>query len=341
VFYRSGRKTFITKTNTLMKNQQSRRNGPDRQRDDFESNQGDRYQNSGNRNESDNRSYGGRRGNNSGYEDQDLNSTYGSQGRRGENYGYGSQEDNDTYRNFSTQGRNSGLGNQGDYSSYGSSPDRESNRNESWSRNDTDWGRGGRNRENEGWRDYQGTEWNSGRSSYRPFQEQEYQPGSAPNGRNENRFDMGNMGSGQGFGTSYQDSSRSRQSENGGMSEQFGGSSNRGKGPKGYQRSDERIEEAVNDRLTDDHMLDASEIEVKVSKGEVTLTGTVSKKEDKRRAEEIAEEVSGVSNVENRIRVSKDSMNKNSGDSNQESGSRSRGESEKNKTKQTANGAHV
>jgi len=77
----------------------------------------------------------------------------------------------------------------------------------------------------------------------------------------------------------------------------------RGRGPKGYRRSDERIKEDINDRMTDDYYLDASEIEIEVSNGEVTLTGTVFAREDKRRAEDIAESVSGVSNVENRIRV--------------------------------------
>ena len=39
----------------------------------------------------------------------------------------------------------------------------------------------------------------------------------------------------------------------------------RGRGPRGYTRSDERIREDVNDRLTDDGWLDASDIDVQVS----------------------------------------------------------------------------
>jgi osmotically-inducible protein OsmY len=77
----------------------------------------------------------------------------------------------------------------------------------------------------------------------------------------------------------------------------------RGRGPKGYRRSDERIREDVNDRLGDDYYIDASDIEVTVSNTEVTLTGTVPSRNDKRRAEDIAESVSGVTNVENRLRV--------------------------------------
>ena len=76
----------------------------------------------------------------------------------------------------------------------------------------------------------------------------------------------------------------------------------RGKGPKGYRRSDERIREDVNDRLSEGY-LDASDVEVTVANAEVTLTGTVNTRWDKRRAEDIAESVGGVTNVENRLRV--------------------------------------
>jgi len=86
----------------------------------------------------------------------------------------------------------------------------------------------------------------------------------------------------------------------------------RGRGPKNYRRSDERIKEDVNDRLGDGY-LDATEIEVAVSNAEVTLTGTVQTRSDKRRAEDIAESVSGVSNVENRLRVKQSSLNRNIG----------------------------
>jgi hypothetical protein len=86
------------------------------------------------------------------------------------------------------------------------------------------------------------------------------------------------------------------------MDEQRGGQ-HRGRGPKGYTRSDERIREDVNDRLSDDPHVDASEIEVTVSSCEVTLSGTVDNRDAKRRAEDIAEQVSGVRHVQNNLRV--------------------------------------
>jgi osmotically-inducible protein OsmY len=82
----------------------------------------------------------------------------------------------------------------------------------------------------------------------------------------------------------------------------------RGKGPKQYQRSQERILEDVCDRLSDDDRLDASDIEVKVNGSEVVLSGTVDSKNAKRRAEDIAEAVSGVANVQNQLRVSQQSF---------------------------------
>ena len=77
----------------------------------------------------------------------------------------------------------------------------------------------------------------------------------------------------------------------------------RGKGPKNYRRTDERIKEEINDRLTDEWNVDASDIEVQVLNGEVILTGFVSDRFQKRKAEDIAENVLGVSHVENRIKV--------------------------------------
>ena len=76
-----------------------------------------------------------------------------------------------------------------------------------------------------------------------------------------------------------------------------------GRGPRGYRRSDERIREDINDRLTDDWYVDASDVEVTVNNGMVTLTGLVDSRAAKRRAEDVAECVSGVTDVSNQLRV--------------------------------------
>lgn len=75
-----------------------------------------------------------------------------------------------------------------------------------------------------------------------------------------------------------------------------------GKGPKNFRRSDERIREDVCQRLTDHPAVDASEIEVTVQDGEVTLIGSVEDRRMKRLAEDVAGEVPGVRDVHNQIR---------------------------------------
>lgn len=76
-----------------------------------------------------------------------------------------------------------------------------------------------------------------------------------------------------------------------------------GKGPKGYTRTDERIKDDIHEKLYHDSYLDASDIEVTVSECDVTLTGTVSSRNQKRRAEDISEDISGVKDVQNQLRV--------------------------------------
>ncbi len=77
----------------------------------------------------------------------------------------------------------------------------------------------------------------------------------------------------------------------------------RGRGPKGYRRTDARIAEDVNDRIADDPYVDGREMEVHVSDGEVTLNGYVDSRSAKRRAEDVADSVSGVTHCQNNLRV--------------------------------------
>ncbi|HET9160656.1 MAG TPA: BON domain-containing protein [Caulobacteraceae bacterium] len=113
----------------------------------------------------------------------------------------------------------------------------------------------------------------------------------------ESMFGPGGLGHG-GFGaSSFGLGGRYREERS------FSGQSHRGHGPKGYARSDERIREDVCEALTADDRLDASEIEVEVREGEVTLNGHVHARQDKRRADDLVENVGGVRYVQNNLRV--------------------------------------
>src|SRR5688500_1769608 len=78
----------------------------------------------------------------------------------------------------------------------------------------------------------------------------------------------------------------------------------RGRGPRGYRRSDERIKEDVCQCLTDDSHIDASNIDVTVNDREVVLSGTVESRFEKRHAEDLIERLPGVRDVINSLRVS-------------------------------------
>ncbi|HEY1112164.1 MAG TPA: BON domain-containing protein [Chitinophagaceae bacterium] len=90
------------------------------------------------------------------------------------------------------------------------------------------------------------------------------------------------------------------------LDEERTGGPHRGKGPKGYRRSEERIREDACDRLTEDDYVDATDIQVQLEGEDVVLSGTVHSRAEKRRAEDLVERVSGVRNVENRLRVEQD-----------------------------------
>jgi osmotically-inducible protein OsmY len=78
-----------------------------------------------------------------------------------------------------------------------------------------------------------------------------------------------------------------------------------GRGPKGYQRSRERILDDVCQRLTDHPEIDASNVEVDVQEDVVVLRGQVHDRGQKRMAEDAAESVSGVRDVRNELDVEK------------------------------------
>jgi len=77
-----------------------------------------------------------------------------------------------------------------------------------------------------------------------------------------------------------------------------------GRGPRDYERSDERIREDVCERLSDDPFVDPSEVTVVVQSGRVTLEGSVEDRPQKYRIEDLVEDSRGVKEVLSRLTVS-------------------------------------
>lgn len=84
------------------------------------------------------------------------------------------------------------------------------------------------------------------------------------------------------------------------------GENHTGLGSEDNEHSNERIREDIHNRLSDDAECDARGIEIDAKDGRVTLRGTVPARHMKQRAEEIADGVGGVREVDNRLRVGKD-----------------------------------
>ncbi len=144
--------------------------------------------------------------------------------------------------------------------------------------------------------------------------------------RREDRLGEGRMRGGQGgqrgYGNGYGNDSGSDDrayehftgaSERDSMNRGYGGAGGsamarraRQVGPKGYQRSDERIREDLCERLALSSRVDVREVEVSVSAGVVTLSGTVQDRQQKYRIEDMADEVFGVKDVHNQIRVTRE-----------------------------------
>lgn len=234
------------------------------------------------------------------------------------------------------QGRSQQYGSRDPYGSRGSRDTGDRNRERYAGYGDFGQGNYGGGREgNSGEAGYEQEGWGRGRRA-----------GSAYGGRSANEQGFGNernhgAGTGRGFsGYGYEASgSRGMQREGGqrsgygqagygqsgydqssyGQSNyepgQYGGGSNygnqsglhRGKGPKGYQRSDERLKEMICERLREDPDIDPSEVTISVQGGRVTLEGTVDSRHSKNAIEDVAEQF-GVQDVQNNLRVQRASQ---------------------------------
>lgn len=78
-----------------------------------------------------------------------------------------------------------------------------------------------------------------------------------------------------------------------------------GRGKRGQRRSDETLAQEIHEILTKDPELDATDIEVEVEGGAVTLSGEVHDPHARLLAEELIESLSGVREVHNRLKVAR------------------------------------
>jgi osmotically-inducible protein OsmY len=76
-------------------------------------------------------------------------------------------------------------------------------------------------------------------------------------------------------------------------------------GPKGYQRSDERLREDISERLMLAHEIDSSEVTVEVTGARAVLDGTVPQRWMKHAIEDLVDACPGVQDIDNRIRISR------------------------------------
>ena len=231
-------------------------------------------------------------------DDRNENERYGFGSSRGES-GFGRED----------RGRG-GYGNYGrDFQSSRSGRNEGDFRTQPW-----------QNRPMEGWsgdryphRDFthgRGGDYGSGTSGRYGGSQQDWQSGSmtssyesgygSGSGYGSSDYGSGGYGSGGGYGSSGSGGYGSSGSS--GLTN-WGRGAHRGKGPKGYERSDDRLKEVICERLSDDPDIDASEISINVTSGTVRLTGTVDSRQEKYSVEEMIANCSGVKDVDNQLRV--------------------------------------
>jgi hypothetical protein len=76
-----------------------------------------------------------------------------------------------------------------------------------------------------------------------------------------------------------------------------------GIGPKGYKRSDMRLKEEAYLLLNQDPILDSSSIQIDVLNNVIYLKGVVDSRRDKKRAEVLIEDIYGIEDVQNQLKI--------------------------------------
>lgn len=233
--------------------------------------------------------------------------SYGNQdyNRNQHNQNRGGYEGYDSGRNYSQGYENNNRGNMSYGSTYGGNVERrerETNQAQGGRYMQQDRGRSNMGMSNDygynrGREDYN-RDYNTGNQGYGYGYNSSSQRNSGYNNKNNNDRDWWDRTSDEVSSWFGNDEAERRRDMDRRMSGEH-----RGKGPRGYQRTDSRIQEDICDRLSDDDYIDASDIDIKVENNEVILSGTVQSRDQKRRAEDLVERISGVRHVENRLRV--------------------------------------
>ena len=173
----------------------------------------------------------------------------------------------------------------------------------------------------------------SGSQSYgreRPFGDERFNRGDQPRYFGTGYYGEGTSAFGGGFGEERwrsQPASYGRLGEAEHSSRFFGGGSEHergeqrpgllrrlfGTGPKGYQRSDERLREDISERLMQAGNIDSSEVTVVVAGAKVTLEGTVPDRNMKHAIEDLVDACPGVQDIDNRVRVARNASSYGSG----------------------------
>jgi hypothetical protein len=76
------------------------------------------------------------------------------------------------------------------------------------------------------------------------------------------------------------------------------------RGPKGWKRTDERLKEDICERLYHTQHIDSSDVTVEVKDGKVMLEGSVPQRGMKHALEDLIDACPGVTDIDNRVRVS-------------------------------------
>ncbi len=76
-----------------------------------------------------------------------------------------------------------------------------------------------------------------------------------------------------------------------------------GFGPKGYKRSDQKLKDEASLLLNQDPILDSSNINIEVFNNVIYLRGFVDSRKDKKRAELLIEDIFGIEDIQNQLKI--------------------------------------